>query len=95
MTSVKFYGISLPLGGGYSRLYPTTLNKSLIKKSISHKNTILYFHPWEFLNTHPISPRNYSKAFRHHLNIGDNLYNKLDSIMKMNINSLRIIDVIN
>jgi polysaccharide deacetylase family protein (PEP-CTERM system associated) len=94
MTSINFSRFNFPLGGGYSRLYPTFFNKLLISKQINLSNIILYFHPWEFLNSHPISPKKLPRALRHKINIGDNLFNKLNSIMNMGLLSSRIIDLI-
>jgi len=87
MTSQKILGLRLPLGGGYSRLYSTNLNKRIIKRGLKENHVILYFHPWEFLDSHPLRPKGAFNSFKHTLNIGKPLINKLESIIELGYKS--------
>jgi len=95
LSTSKILSFELPIGGGYFRLYPKGLNNHLIKKSLKERDTIIYLHPWEFLNTHPFYPKNRISRFRHTVNIGDNTISKLKSILSKGYNSKRMIDLIN
>lgn len=82
LSSERFMGIELPIGGGYFRLYPKSFNNHLIKKSLKERDTIIYLHPWEFLNSHPFYPEKRATRFRHTVNIGRSTIDKLDSIIE-------------
>jgi len=92
MTSQKFFGLRFPIGGGYSRLYPTYLNKEIIKRQLKENHVILYFHPWEFLDIHPLRPKGIINSFKHSLNIGKPLINKLESIIRLGYKSRTLRD---
>ena len=95
LSTSKFLNFDMPIGGGYFRLYPKGLNNHLIKKSLKERDTIIYLHPWEFLNTHPFYPKNRFTRFRHTVNIGDNTILKLESILSKGYQSKKMIELIN
>lgn len=95
LSTSKILSIDLPIGGGYFRLYPRRINENLIKRSLKVRDTIIYLHPWEFLNDHPFYPKSKFARFRHTVNIGNNTISKLKSILSKGYNSKRMIDLIN
>ena len=77
----KFLELSIA-GGGYFRLYPYTLFKSLALSYLKKNNyLIMYFHPWEFDPEQPrvkeISPW---YQFRHYVGL-DKTYLRLDKFI--------------
>ena len=95
LSTSKFLSFAMPIGGGYFRLYLKSLNNHLIKKSLKERDTIIYLHPWEFLNNHPFYPKKRFTRFRHTFNIGDNTISKLESILSKGYQSKKIIELIN
>ena len=95
LSTSKILSFDLPIGGGYFRLYPRRINEILIKRSLKVRDTIIYLHPWEFLNNHPFYPNSKFVRFRHTVNIGENTISKLKSILSKGYNSKRMIDLIN
>ena len=82
--TLKLFGRQTPIGGGgYFRLYPYALTKSLVNKYIAkeHQPYSFYFHPWEIdaeqprLNNAPLKSR-----FRHYINL-DSTYGKLERLL--------------
>ena len=66
-----FMKIPIPLSGGfYIRSIPFFIYKKLLKKhACSKKNTILYFHPWEFDTNYPKVIKNPIKYFIQYYNL--------------------------
>lgn len=81
--SVSKLGLfNLPIGGGYFRLFPYSLNKYLLKTNTSKSINQIYLHPWEFDNRHLFKPKGLISNFRHTYGIGENLIDKLTLLSK-------------
>jgi len=77
------YATNVPMsGGGYFRLYPYTLTKTLIRR-LQSDNTglVFYMHPWEYDPEHPNIkfPRRFPK-FTHYLNLSSS-YDKTKRLL--------------
>jgi polysaccharide deacetylase family protein (PEP-CTERM system associated) len=73
VTTVRLLKTNWPAGGGgYFRLMPYALSRSLIRRvnRIEHRSAVFYFHPWEL---DPGQPRvvgiTFKTRFRHYLNL--------------------------
>jgi polysaccharide deacetylase family protein (PEP-CTERM system associated) len=82
MTVVEIGGRRLPCtGGGYFRLYPYSLSRSLIRRcNASGRPAIFYAHPWEFDPEQPRMPLPGLKRFRHYNNLHRTL-SRLDRLL--------------
>lgn len=94
LSTSNIFGIDLPIGGGYFRLYPKSINNNLIRKSLKSRDTLIYLHPWEFLDSHPFYPKNKLTKFRHTFNIGKSTVNKLDIILNKGYSTKTMIELI-
>jgi polysaccharide deacetylase family protein (PEP-CTERM system associated) len=86
VTSVRLSGVNFPAsGGGFFRLFPLWLSKSIITRVNSHDQqaAIFYCHPWEFDPAQPrIQEASAKSKFRHYVNLEknqDKFNNLLDS----------------
>lgn len=81
----KVLGRQTPIGGGgYFRLYPYALSKSLIKSYLKKEQQpySFYFHPWEIDAEQPKVPGASAKSnFRHYINL-DKTFGKLDKLLQ-------------
>jgi hypothetical protein len=95
LTVAPFNGKDIPIaGGGYMRAFPKFfLNRMFRKLDESHKNVMLYMHPYEFdtkridCSTNYPETGSYSKAKTFFINLRWNLFrntisHKLKSILK-------------
>lgn len=78
----EFGKLNVPVGGGYFRLYPATLTRSLIRRIQRHgRPAMFYIHPWEL---DPGQPRlaigSWRARRRHYLNLGSTS-RKLESLL--------------
>ncbi|MBO8161803.1 MAG: DUF3473 domain-containing protein [Thermosipho sp. (in: Bacteria)] len=73
-------------GGGYFRLYPYILFKSLALSYLKKNDfLIMYFHPWEFDPEQPrIKDIKFSYRFRHYIGL-KKTYNKLSKFLEISI----------
>lgn len=75
-TSVQFFGKNFPAsGGGFFRLLPLELSKSIINRvnTVDRQAAIFYCHPWEFDPTQPrIGNASLKSKFRHYVNLDRN-----------------------
>ena len=72
MSVASMIGLSIPAsGGGYFRLYPYQLTKTLIRKiNRLNRPLMFYIHPWEFDPDQPrISSASRTVKFRHYVNL--------------------------
>jgi peptidoglycan-N-acetylglucosamine deacetylase len=73
MSTVRFMGANVPIsGGGYFRLYPYALTKTLLKRAQAQGDVVLYFHPWEFDEFQPRVRLPALRRFRHYVGLGRN-----------------------
>lgn len=74
ISTLRFAGRNYPIGGGgFFRLYPYVMSRSLIRRinHVEKKKVNMYFHPWEFDPEQPRPPGLSIKTkFRHYLNLG-------------------------
>ena len=82
MSVVEVAGRRVPCtGGGYFRLYPYALSRSLIQRcNASGRPAIFYAHPWEFDPDQPRMPLAPLKRFRHYNNLRHTLL-RLDRLL--------------
>lgn len=78
----SFLKIPIPLSGGfYLRLIPLFFYSRLVEKHINtNKNTILYFHPWEFETKYPKLIKNPLKFFIQYYNL-NSVESKLEKLL--------------
>jgi len=73
VTTARLLKTNLPAGGGgYFRLMPYTLSRSLIRRvnDVEGRPAVFYFHPWELDPDQPRVPGTSLKTrFRHYLNL--------------------------
>ncbi len=71
MTTVKLMGFNFPFGGGgYFRLYPFWLSKTLMKQCVREGRPIIFYaHPWEFDTQLPKVSLNFISKYRHYTGI--------------------------
>lgn len=74
VTTLRLFRRNFPAGGGgYFRLMPYALSRSLIRRvnRVEGKSAIFYLHPWELDPEQPrISGLSIKTRFRHYLNLG-------------------------
>jgi polysaccharide deacetylase family protein (PEP-CTERM system associated) len=83
-TTFTLLGQNIPVaGGGYFRLYPLRLTKTIIKRinKIEKKAVVLYVHPWEVDVDQPRLHGPFLSRFRHYVNLRTT-EQKLGSCMK-------------
>ena len=70
-STVKLFGMRLPVaGGGYFRLYPYTVLRTLLKRiEKSGHPLVMYLHPWELDPKQPKMEGTRLSKFRHYLNL--------------------------
>ena len=63
--------VRLPIsGGGYFRLYPYALTRSLLERCSGNGPFVFYIHPWEIDPDQPRLPGRLLSRFRHYNNLG-------------------------
>jgi polysaccharide deacetylase family protein (PEP-CTERM system associated) len=70
--TARAFGTNLPVGGGFFRLFPTTLLSAAIA-SVNRQDgqpLVLYVHPWEFDPEQPRPPMPLAHRFRHYVGLG-------------------------
>ena len=76
---------SVPIGGGgYFRLYPYALSRTLIKRFLSQEQQpySFYFHPWEIDPTQPrMQGASLKSRFRHYLNL-ERMESRLERLLR-------------
>ena len=74
MTTLPLGGRNVPIaGGGYFRLMPYALFRTLLRRfhARDHRPSVFYFHPWEIDPTQPrVSGASRRARFRHTVNLG-------------------------
>ena len=75
VTTYPIAGRNLPAGGGgYFRLYPLALTRSVLRKMERlGRPAALYMHPWEFDPEQPRVRASWSRRFRHYVNLDKTL----------------------
>jgi polysaccharide deacetylase family protein (PEP-CTERM system associated) len=69
--TARAFGTNLPVGGGFFRLFPTTLLREAIA-SVNRRERqplVLYVHPWEFDAAQPRPPMPWRHRFRHYVGL--------------------------
>lgn len=71
MTTVNFFGMRFPVGGGgYLRLYPFSLTKLFLGRSQKRNQQIIFYaHPWEFDENLPRVGLSFLSTLRHYSGI--------------------------
>ena len=82
MSCADVFGRKVPCsGGGYFRLFPYALTRSLMRKCNQQgRAVVFYIHPWEVDPGQPRVPMPLSKKFRHYNNLGLTL-GRLDRLL--------------
>ena len=82
LSCVEILGRRIPCsGGGYFRMYPYLLTKSLLKRcNREGRPAIFYFHPWEVDSKQPRVKLSWLKRWRHYYNL-DKTLNRLDRLL--------------
>ena len=85
----SFFGFNIPAtGGGWFRLFPTTIQNFLIKKS-PYNPKIFYCHPWDFDEEKPSFSSNFFNIYNFRNSVGTSKsFNKLDNF-KFSNNTLK------
>lgn len=70
-STVKYMGVRLPIaGGGYFRLYPYVILRTLLRKlEAKGSPLVMYLHPWEFDPDQPRMEGSLISRMRHYLNL--------------------------
>ena len=70
-STVKYWGMRLPVaGGGYFRLYPYAILRTLLRKLEAEGSPlVMYMHPWEFDPDQPKMEGPWVSRKRHYLNL--------------------------
>ena len=81
LTTAKYMGMKLPAaGGGYFRLFPYWLSKTLLKNATDKSAAIFYLHPWEVDPDQPrVENAKLFSRFRHYNNL-DKCMDRLDRL---------------
>ena len=69
--TARALGTNVPIGGGFFRLFPTTLLREAIT-SVNRRErqpVVLYVHPWEFDTGQPRPPMPWLHRFRHYVGL--------------------------
>lgn len=95
LTTAKYLGVKLPAaGGGYFRLFPYWLSKTLLKKASEKSPAIFYLHPWEVDPEQPrVEGASLLSRFRHYNNL-DKCMDRLD-ILTSDFNFTFVSDALN
>jgi polysaccharide deacetylase family protein (PEP-CTERM system associated) len=66
--TARFAWTNLPIGGGFFRLFPTSLLRTAIASvnRLERQPVVLYVHPWEFDPAQPRPPMTWRQRFRHY-----------------------------
>lgn len=66
--TARFAGTNLPIGGGFFRLFPTSLVRAAVASvnRADRQPVVLYVHPWEFDPEQPRTQMTWMKRFRHY-----------------------------
>ncbi len=73
MTALSFCGFKIPIsGGGYFRLSPYWLFRTLLQDRSAPDDIVTYFHPWEFDYEQPRINLPLLKKFRHYVGLKQN-----------------------
>lgn len=70
-STVKYLGVRLPVaGGGYFRLYPYPLLRTLLRRlETKGSSLVMYMHPWEFDPNQPRMEGSIVSRLRHYMNL--------------------------
>ena len=69
----NFFGLKIPVcGGGYFRMLPYSLIKSVLLQTLKNDSFVMYFHPWEFDPNQPRLNIGWLKKKRHYLGLSTN-----------------------
>ncbi len=81
LTTAKFMGFKLPAaGGGYFRLFPYWLSRTLLKNASKNNPAIFYLHPWEVDPEQPrVEGASLLSRFRHYNNL-EKCMHRLDNL---------------
>lgn len=83
VTRLNLHKFSIPSGGGYLRIFPQVLIKSLINKALQHnQKLVLYIHPYDINPKHPKIPPICHKKYRRTYNL-QKFHTFFDSILKI------------
>lgn len=82
MSVAEIAGKRVPCsGGGYFRLFPYTITKSLIERCNQQgRPVIFYLHPWEIDPDQPRRKLSLTKSLRHYINL-DKTFGRLDRLL--------------
>jgi polysaccharide deacetylase family protein (PEP-CTERM system associated) len=83
-STYKLFGQNIPVaGGGYLRLFPLQITKSMIKKinTKEQQPVTVYFHPWEIDKDQPRLNGCLKSKLRHYMNL-KSTFPKLKSFLK-------------
>lgn len=85
-STIKLGALRLPIaGGGYFRLYPYLILRSLLKRAAAEGHPlIMYLHPWELDPGQPRMEGSLMSRFRHYLNL-----NKTEERLRQLISDFR------
>lgn len=85
-STIKLGALRLPIaGGGYFRLYPYVILRSLLKRAAAEGHPlIMYLHPWELDPGQPRMEGSLMSRFRHYLNL-----NKTEERLRQLISDFR------
>jgi polysaccharide deacetylase family protein (PEP-CTERM system associated) len=66
--TARFAGTNLPIGGGFFRLFPTSLVRAAVASvnRADRQPVVFYVHPWEFDPEQPRPPMTWTQRFRHY-----------------------------
>jgi len=66
--TARFAGTNLPIGGGFFRLFPTSLVRAAVASvnRAERQPVVLYVHPWEFVPEQPRPQMTCKQRFRHY-----------------------------
>jgi polysaccharide deacetylase family protein (PEP-CTERM system associated) len=70
-STFKTFGVQLPVaGGGYFRLFPYSVSRTLLRRLEAQGTTlVMYLHPWEIDPSQPRMEGAWLSKFRHYLNL--------------------------
>ncbi len=82
-STVKYLGVRLPVaGGGYFRLYPYSVLRTLLRKLEGEgASLVMYMHPWEFDPDQPRMEGSLVSRMRHYLNL-DKTESRMRDLLK-------------
>ncbi len=83
-STFRVFGINMPVaGGGYFRLTPISITKSLIRtiNAREKKPVVFYVHPWEIDAGQPRIKGKWLSEFRHNLNL-ESTFPKMKALIK-------------